>query len=110
MKQLLLRVDDELHARLTAQARAQGTSVNALCSHILSLGIDPAALSRTDRLRLKLMQIGAVGRNPGTRRVEAPGRVYTAEEREAVYQAAVRETRGWDVDVDALIREQRGEL
>lgn len=60
MKQLLLRVPDELHARLTAQARARGTSVNALANDILGLGIDPTNLSRTDRLRLKLMEIGEI--------------------------------------------------
>lgn len=60
MKQLLLRVPDELHARLAAQARAKGTSVNALATDILGLGIDPANLTRTDRLRLKLMEIGEI--------------------------------------------------
>lgn len=58
MKQLLLRVDDELHARLAAQARALGTSVNALANDILGLGIDPANLSRRNRLELKLMALG----------------------------------------------------
>lgn len=62
MKQLLLRVDEELHARLTAQARARGTSVNALANQILALGIDPTDLSRRDRLQLKLMALGTVRR------------------------------------------------
>ena len=60
MKQLLLRVPDELHAQLVGQARSRGTSVNALANDILGLGIDPAQLSRTDRLRLKLMQVGEI--------------------------------------------------
>lgn len=60
MKQLLLRVPDELHAQLVSQARAKGTSVNALANDILGLGIDPAQLSRTDRLRLKLIQVGEI--------------------------------------------------
>ncbi|CAN5394920.1 hypothetical protein BH11ACT5_BH11ACT5_22000 [soil metagenome] len=60
MKQLLLRVPDELHAQLVGQARAKGTSVNALANDILGLGIDPAQLSRTDRLRLRLMQVGEI--------------------------------------------------
>jgi len=60
MKQLLLRVPDELHAQLVSQARAKGTSVNALANDILGLGIDPAQLSRTDRLRLRLMQVGEI--------------------------------------------------
>ena len=60
MKQLLLRVPDELHARLTAQARSKGTSVNALATDILGLGIDPSNLTRTDRARVKLMEIGEI--------------------------------------------------
>ena len=64
MKQILLRVPADLHARLTDQARTAGTSVNALANQILGLGIDPTSLSRRDRLKLKLVTIGTVGRNP----------------------------------------------
>ncbi len=63
MKQLLLRVDDELHARLAAQARALGKSVNALANDILGLGIDPSNLTRRDQLQLKLMALGTIGRS-----------------------------------------------
>lgn len=106
MKQLLLRVDDELHARLTAQARARGTSVNALANEILGLGIDPSALSRTDRLRLKLMAIGELGRNrtPRARTVEPSQTVMTPTERDA----AIETTRGWGAIADELIDDQRG--
>lgn len=105
MKQLLLRVDDELHARLTAQARARGTSVNALANEILGLGIDPATLSRTDRLRLRLMAIGELGRAraPRARTAEEPRRTMTRAERDAAIEA----TRGWGAIVDELIDEQR---
>jgi hypothetical protein len=60
MKQLLLRVDDELHARLAQQARVAGKSVNALANDILSLGIDPTQISRRQRLQLKLMTLGEI--------------------------------------------------
>jgi hypothetical protein len=104
MKQLLLRVDDELHARLTAQARARGTSVNALANQILGLGIDPTNLSRTDRLRLTLMEENITG----PRRPVVPPRL--RELAEAEHQERVRaiaeQPRDW---IDELLLEQRGD-
>lgn len=61
MKQLLLRVDDELHARITQQARDRGLSINAYANEILGLGIDAGSLSRADRVKIKLMALGRVG-------------------------------------------------
>lgn len=93
MKQLLLRVPEELHASLTAQARAAGTSVNALANQILGLGIDPTTLSRRDRLKLKLMVIGRVGSNrPAVKRPALPP--MTPEEREAQRERAIESMRG----------------
>jgi hypothetical protein len=74
MKQLLLRVDDELHARLAAHARSRGTSVNALANQILQFGIDPAAMSRLDRLKLRLIALGEIA-GGRTEREAAPGAV-----------------------------------
>lgn len=93
MKQLLLRVPEDLHARLTSQARASGTSVNALANQILGLGIDPSSLSRRDRLKLKLMAVGTVGRNRPQPKVELLP-VRTAKEREAIRERAIESMRG----------------
>jgi len=100
MKQLLLRVPEELHARLTAQAQAKGISVNALANDLLGLGIDPAQLSRTDRLRLKLIQLGEVsgsGRRPPS---PSPDVIADLE--------ALRAAPGERDEIDELIAWQRG--
>jgi antitoxin FitA len=65
MKQLLLRVDDDLHAELTAQARDAGRSVNALAKDILAIGISGDTASRKDRLKLRLVSVGVVGQHVG---------------------------------------------
>ena len=67
MKQLLLRVDDDLHAELTAQARDAGRSVNALAKDILAIGISGDTASRRDRLKLRLVSVGVVGKHAGDR-------------------------------------------
>ncbi len=109
MKQLLLRVPEDLHARLTAQARASGTSVNAIANQILGLGIDPSALTRRDRLRLKLMAIGTVGRNrPQPRKPELPP--MTREERDALRTHALESMRGAGPMADDLIAYERDRL
>jgi antitoxin FitA len=65
MKQLLLRVDDDLHAELTAQARDAGRSVNALAKDILAIAISSDTASRQDRLKLRLVAVGVVGQHVG---------------------------------------------
>src|SRR5690606_14520297 len=102
MKQLLLRVPEDLHARLTDQARASGTSVNSLANQILGLGIDPSSLSRRDRLKLKLMAIGTVGRDrPRSKSELLP--VSTPTEREANLERAIASMRGAGPIADELI-------
>jgi plasmid stability protein len=105
MKQLLLRVDDELHARLAAQARAAGKSVNALANEILGLGIDPSNLSRRDRLKLKLMVIGEV-RSPAEPQSELPP--ITPAELVALRERALASLRGAGPIADQLIDYERG--
>ncbi len=100
MKQLLLRVPDELHARLAAQARAKGTSVNALATDILGLGIDPANLTRTDRLRLKLMEIGEIR---GTGKLPPPPSPQLLADLEALRKSEPERD-----ELDDLIAWQRG--
>lgn len=102
MKQLLLRVDDDLHACLAAQARDMGVSVNSLANDILGLGIDPRNLSRRDRLRLRLMALGRVGANRPSPRAE-PVPVMTAEQRER----ALDSMRGIGPIADDLIAYER---
>jgi plasmid stability protein len=108
MKQLLLRVDDGLHARLREQATAAGKSVNALANEILCLGIDPANLSRRDRLQLRLMAVGEVGR--GNRRSSAASaQSLTPANLAAVRARALDAVRGIGPMADQLLDYERGE-
>jgi plasmid stability protein len=51
MKQLLLRVPDELHRRLAARAARDDRSVNALATQILDAAVDADEGDRRARLR-----------------------------------------------------------
>lgn len=58
VKQLLLRVPDDLHRRLTERASREGRSVNALATEVLQVAatVDPG--SRQDRLRMRSAALG----------------------------------------------------
>lgn len=104
MKQLLLRVPDETHARVTEQARQAGLSVNAWANRLLELGIDPDAASRRDRLRLRLLELGPVGRRPAPSQdvSEPPGR--------AAPRAQQPDAPSTPADRDALLELVRADL
>ncbi|MGX5681037.1 toxin-antitoxin system HicB family antitoxin [Schumannella luteola] len=107
MKQLLLRVDDDLHARLAQQAHVRGVSVNAYANEILGLGIEAGSLSRTDRLKIKLMALGKVG--DSTTRARMAEQIDAIEEgwHERVEEARRRlGPRDW---IDELMDEVRGD-
>lgn len=105
MKQLLLRVDDELHTRLTERARARGISLNALANQILGLEIDSDRLSPRDRVRLQLMTVGVLGRTGDSTAIDLPA-VTEAEWRRAVaVHGELTGARDW---IDDLISDQRG--
>jgi len=98
MKQLLLRVDDDLHRRLAEQAQVAGTSLNALASAVLGLGVNPANPTRRDRLLVRLATIGEVGR-PSTNGATASRRV----DRDAVLESMS----GTSAIADRLINDER---
>jgi len=108
MKQLLLRVDDHLHARLGEQARASGKSVNALANEILSLGIDPARVSRRERLQLKLIAVGEVGRGRKSAAADLSP-IPSSEEVAAVRNRALDSMRGSGPMATGLIDYERAE-
>lgn len=108
MKQLLLRVDDELHARLATQARDLGISVNSLANDVLGLGIDPKNLSRRDRLRLKLMTVGVVGRRPSAPPIDVLLPTRSLAEWEQQF-AKARQRTGPSDWIDELIDYERGD-
>ncbi len=51
MKQLLLRVPDDVHRRLAARAARDGRSVNAVANEILDAAVDADQGDRRARLR-----------------------------------------------------------
>lgn len=57
MRQLIARIDDELHAQLKERARAEGRSLNALVTDLLAAG-----LARHDARRALRQRLRAAGR------------------------------------------------
>lgn len=96
MKQLLLRVDDQLHAELTAQARASGRSVNSLANEVLSLAVHGHSTSRRDRLEQRIAALGTVDMNWG----ELPVAAYSRED-------AVTESKGIDPVPEGVLGSER---
>lgn len=56
MRQLITRVDDDLHARVKERARAEGKSVNAYVTELLEEAARP--LTPKERLRERLRAAG----------------------------------------------------
>lgn len=74
MKQLLLRVPDDVHRRLAARAARAGQSVNAVANAILDAAVDADEGDRRSRLRARAAMLGVLRSeaaplvNPGRRR------------------------------------------
>jgi plasmid stability protein len=64
VKQLLLRVPDELHRRLTARAALDKRSVNALATEILDAATDMDLGDRRARLRARAASLGVLREQP----------------------------------------------
>jgi plasmid stability protein len=95
MKQLLLRVPDDVHRRLAMRAAREGRSVNALATELLDLGAGADLGDRRARLRAKAAAAGMLG--------SVPAPVVASAERRAV----VASTRGLGPVLDAVIAEER---
>lgn len=98
MKQLLLRVPDDVHRRLTMRAAREGRSVNALATELLDLGAEADLGDRRTRLRARAASAGML------RSVAAPA--LSQAERSAI----VESTRGLGPMVDALLARERDRL
>lgn len=95
MKQILLRVPDEVHRRLSARAARDGRSVNALATEILDAAADSDQGDRRARLRAAAVASGVF------ETVDAPALG------EARRRSAVASTRGLGPVVDRLLAEER---
>ncbi len=95
MKQLLLRVPDELHRRLTARAARDGRSVNSVATEILDAAVDADEGDRRERLRARAATLGILR--------AMPAKPVTAAQRRRV----IASTRGTGPVLDQLLAEER---
>jgi plasmid stability protein len=65
VKQLLLRVPDEMHQRLAARARREGRSINVIANEILDSSVDVDLGSSRDRLRARAVALGILATPQG---------------------------------------------
>jgi HicB-like protein involved in pilus formation len=80
MKQLILRVSEDLHRRIAARADREGMSMNKWLNHIVAATVDAdVAEDRQTRLRAKAASLGILAR------IEAPD--MTEEERRLAREA-----------------------
>ncbi len=98
MRQLLLRVPDDVHRRLTARAAREGRSVNAVATDILDAAADADEGDRRARLRARASSLGVL--RAGT---SAP---VALADRHRIIAA----TRGMGPVVDSLIDDERERL
>lgn len=99
MKQLLLRVPEDLHRRLSARAGREHRSVNSLAGEILDAAVDADRGDRRARLRAAAVASGIV---PGT----VPARAVGVARRRRIIES----TRGLGAQVDRLIDEERNRV
>jgi plasmid stability protein len=95
MKQLLLRVPEEIHRRLAARARREGRSINAVATEILDAAAESDHGDRRTRLR-------AAAAAAGTLRPVQSRRVSTARR-----TRIIASTRGLGHQVDRLLAQER---
>jgi plasmid stability protein len=95
VKQLLIRVPEDIHRRLAARAHREGRSINAVATEILDAAADSDRGDRRTRLR-------ATAAAAGTWRA-APGPRVSAEQRRRI----IASTRGLGQRVDRLLADER---
>jgi len=96
VKQLLLRVPDDVHRRLAARAVREGRSVNAVATEILDAAADADEGDRRARLRARAAALGIL-------RAASPVRPVSAAERERILATM----KGIGPIADRLIAEER---
>jgi len=97
VKQLLLRVPDEIHRRLTARAARAGRSVNSVAIDILDAVVDADEGDRRARLRARAAALGVLDATP------APAAAVSAPRRRRI----IASTRGTGPVLDRLLAEER---
>jgi plasmid stability protein len=95
MKQLLLRVPDDIHRRLAARAARAGRSVNAVANEILDAAVDADEGDRRARLQARAPALGVLR--------SATGPVVSTPKRRRI----VATTKGTGPVIDRLLAEER---
>ena len=98
VKQLLLRVPEELHRRLAARAAKEGRSINAVATEILDGIVDADQADRRTRLRAKAVGSGLLH--------AVPAKKVSSSRRRRILTS----TQGVGPIADRLIDEQRDRL
>lgn len=93
MRQLITRIDDDLHARLRDRARGEGRSVASLVREVLTTAVLP-----DDRIGVQ----GRLARSGLVVRPDAPPHVPTLED-------VLRRTRGAGTAASAALDAERGD-
>lgn len=99
MKQLLLRVDDALHAQLSERAQREHRSVNALANEILATAIRPASSSAHQSIRARAAALGMLA--PPL--VSSPSAHVGQDQRQQI----IDKTRGLGAVIDDILNEDR---
>lgn len=108
MKQLLLRIDDDVHARLRERARRENRSINAIAGDILAVAATVDPESPRDRLKLRAAALGMLA-TPAQHDAEEAGRTDPSRPRVDMDEIA-RLTAGWGPQVDQIFAEDRERL
>ena len=95
MKQLLLRVPDDVHRRLAARAARDGRSVNSVATEILDAAIDADEGDRRARLRATAAATGLLR--------SVPAKPVTSARRRRI----IASTKGTGPILDRLLAEER---
>lgn len=95
LKQLIARIDDDLHSRLKRRAAAEGRTLNAVVTEALE-GVAPAQDTPQEWLRRR-------ARERGVRLLEPTGLPSDPQQRERVIES----TRGLGPFIDEFLEEDR---
>jgi plasmid stability protein len=95
VKQLLLRVPEDIHRRLAARAAREGRSLNAVATEILDAAADADSGDRRTQLRAAAVAMGTL------RHIN--GRPVSADRRRRIIES----TRGLGPQVDRLLTQER---
>ncbi|GAA2123702.1 FitA-like ribbon-helix-helix domain-containing protein [Glycomyces algeriensis] len=105
MKQLLLRVDDDLHARLTERAKREHRSVNAIANEILSVIGETDGRTATEKVRAKAAALGMLA--PPLKVAKEPTALHDVE---ALRARVLDSMRGVGPILDQMFEEDRDRL